>query len=331
MSGIDWSKSQPSDTHYDTENRLFVNFDAMQDWNRKLVARPSPAWSGEGLPPVGTACQINGTVLQELKGHERSWRKVEIIAHTHFGGVDVAVGRDLECATLGWGTPAVFRPIPAWSGEGETCAASELTQLADKYLSYCPETGILLWKDNQQKRFIGREAGFITHHGYRRVNLGKTQIHAHQLIWLMVYGYLPDCEIDHVNGSRDDNRIDNLRLATTQQNQQNTGVRVDNVLGIKGVRLRPSGRYQARVSLTDGSRLTKTFKTCAEAVCWLAKQREDSHGDFANTPEQIAADERHEAVMRMSDIVGGIEKVPSWTDAIEALYDAGLRFSEQPK
>ena len=161
MSGIDWSKSQPSDTHYDTENRLFVNFDAMHDWNRKLVARPSPAWSGEGLPPVGTACQINGTVLQELKGHERSWRKVEIIAHTHFGGVDVAVGRDLECATLGWGTPAVFRPI--------------------------------------------------------------------------------------------------------------------------------------------------------------------------RTPEQIAADERHEAVMRMSDIVGGIEKVPSWTDAIEALYDAGLRFSEQDK
>jgi hypothetical protein len=49
------------------------------------------------------------------------------------------------------------------------------------------------------------------------------------------------------------------------------------------------------------------------------------------TPEQIAADERHEAVMRMSDIVGDIEKVPSWTDALEALYDAGLRFSEQPK
>ena len=75
MSGIDWSKSQPSDTHYDTENRLFVNFDAMHDWNRKLVARPSPAWSGEGNPPVGIEC------LSCWTSGSREYHKAKIIAY----------------------------------------------------------------------------------------------------------------------------------------------------------------------------------------------------------------------------------------------------------
>ncbi len=161
---------------------------------------------------------------------------------------------------------------------------------------YDPKTGSLKWKENQQKRFIGREAGFINHHGYRRVNIGKTKLHAHQIIWLMQYGELPECEIDHINGIRDDNRLENLRLATQQKNQQNAGLRIDNALGVKGVRLRPSGNYQARVKLSDGSRAVKTFCTAIEAVSWLAMQREISHGEYANTPEQIAAEEKAKAI-----------------------------------
>lgn len=75
------------------------------------VVRPNQPWTGAGLPPVGTVCEIHGTVGQELRDEEFSWRQVEIIAHTNFGGGDVAVGRDLECATLGWGIASKFRPI----------------------------------------------------------------------------------------------------------------------------------------------------------------------------------------------------------------------------
>lgn len=181
-----------------------------------------------------------------------------------------------------------------WNGEGlpPVGMVCELQQEVLRLFSYDPKTGSLKWKENQQKRFVGREAGSINHHGYRRVNLGKTKLHAHQIIWLMHHGELPDCEIDHINGVRDDNRLENLRLATQQKNQQNAGLRIDNALGVKGVRLRPSGNYQARVKLSDGSRAVKTFCTVIEAVSWLAMQREMSHGDYANTPEQIAAEER---------------------------------------
>ncbi|HGQ7330194.1 TPA: HNH endonuclease [Pseudomonas aeruginosa] len=220
----------------------------------------------------------------------------------------------------------VERPV-TWNGQGlpPVGTVCELQQEMKRIFSYDPETGCLRWKENQQKRFIGRVAGFITHHGYRRVNVGKTKLHAHQIIWLMHHGELPDCEIDHINGMRDDNRLENLRLANQQQNQQNSNVRIDNVLGVKGVRLRPSGNYQARVKLSDGSRAVKTFRTLTEAVSWLAMQREISHGEYANTPEQIAAEEREKAV---GDMAMSIQGVPYQYPTLYALYDAGYRRQE---
>ncbi|HCR1638165.1 TPA: HNH endonuclease [Pseudomonas aeruginosa] len=215
-----------------------------------------------------------------------------------------------------------------WDGQGlpPVGTVCELQQEMKRIFSYDPETGCLRWKENQQKRFIGRVAGFITHHGYRRVNVGKTKLHAHQIIWLMHHGELPDCEIDHINGMRDDNRLENLRLANQQQNQQNSNVRIDNVLGVKGVRLRPSGNYQARVKLSDGSRSVKTFRTLTEAVSWLAMQREISHGEYANTPEQIAAEERAKAIEEMCFAVETLT-----VKQAKALYDAGYRRQEEGK
>ena len=43
----------------------------------------------------------------------------------------------------------------------------------------------------------------------------------HQLAYYCKYGRVVDC-IDHINGIRSDNRIENLREVTNQQNQFNT-------------------------------------------------------------------------------------------------------------
>lgn len=107
----------------------------MSDYFREAFGREpdnsGPAWDGTGLPPVGTACEIHGTVWQELHGDEFSWRRVEIIAHTNFGGSDVAVGRDIECATLGWGIASKFRPIRT----PEQIAAEERQKAVDQMLA----------------------------------------------------------------------------------------------------------------------------------------------------------------------------------------------------
>ncbi|QHJ82282.1 MAG: hypothetical protein [Bacteriophage sp.] len=160
----------------------------------------------------------------------------------------------------------------------------ELQNHAKKFLEYDKETGTLTWVYNTHKRFIGKEAGCIKPSGYRTLHIFKTVIEAHRIIWLIEYGFLPECEIDHINGNKSDNRLSNLRMADQQKNQQNRGVRVDSELGVKGVRIKPSGKYEARVKLTDGSRASKTFKTINEAVLWLAELRVESHGEYAKTP-----------------------------------------------
>lgn len=80
----------------------------------------------------------------------------------------------------------------------------------------------LYWKkktSNKSRISIGTRIGSICHQ-YRSVEFKGKRYLEHRLIWLLFYGYLPK-EIDHINGIKDDNRIENLREVTHLQNQQN--------------------------------------------------------------------------------------------------------------
>ena len=64
--------------------------------------------------------------------------------------------------------------------------------------------------------------------GYNQVMFNGKPIYEHRLVWESVNGPIPDgMQIDHINRIRDDNRIENLRLVTCQQNHFNRS-------GVKG-------------------------------------------------------------------------------------------------
>lgn len=77
----------------------------------QLIPRPALWHEGCHLPPVGTVCEVNGAVGQELRKQEFSWVKCEIVSHANFCGVPIAIGVNAEMATLGWGMAIKFRRI----------------------------------------------------------------------------------------------------------------------------------------------------------------------------------------------------------------------------
>lgn len=109
--------------------------------------------------------------------------------------------------------------------------AEELRQRLD----YNPETGIFTWKKlpaTTSAARIGGEAGCLWNTGYRMIVMKPKRYLAHRLAWLYVYGKWPDKDLDHINRNPSDNRIANLREATTRENQLNT---TPGKSGVKGV------------------------------------------------------------------------------------------------
>ena len=67
----------------------------------------------------------------------------------------------------------------------------------------------------------GRRAGTLKREsGYRRVRVGGGKImYEHRIVWEMHNGAIPEgMQVDHINGIRDDNRIENLQLLTLVEN-----------------------------------------------------------------------------------------------------------------
>jgi hypothetical protein len=149
--------------------------------------------------------------------------------------------------------------------------------------AYDPETGNVSWLRDRigANNSIRARAGDGA--GYRQVEVDGRVLQCHRVAWALVTGRWPKCEIDHRNGKRDDNRWENLREATHQQNAHNRRVRKDSASGLKGVSFhRRTGKWQAYIGLAGEQKYLGLFETRAAAHRAYLAAAKERFGAFAN-------------------------------------------------
>ena len=112
---------------------------------------------------------------------------------------------------------------------------------------------------------VGSVAGSYDR-SYQRIRINGKNYFAHRLVWLYFYGQWPKTQLDHINGDTMDNRIDNLREVTTQQNQRNCGMSSGNTSGVRGVRRKQSQNWLADITINRKTKNLGTYKSFNEAV-----------------------------------------------------------------
>ena len=96
-------------------------------------------------------------------------------------------------------------------------------ELIRSVLEYEKETGFFFWKvkPSHSKISVGDRAGTLLKNGYVMIRINKRGYLAHRLAWAIIHGESPVQMIDHINGIKTDNSIENIRPVTRSQNLQN--------------------------------------------------------------------------------------------------------------
>jgi hypothetical protein len=106
--------------------------------------------------------------------------------------------------------------------------------------------------------------------------------YAHRLAWFYAYGRWPKEKLDHRDGPRDANKLDNLREANDLQNARNSRIGRNNTSGLKGVSLfKRDGTWRAQITVDSKNIHLGYFETAVEAHAAYRYAAERYHGDFA--------------------------------------------------
>lgn len=124
--------------------------------------------------------------------------------------------------------------------------------------------------------------------GYLQGGLLNEKLYAHRAVWCLATGRWPAGAIDHINGSRHDNRICNLRDVPHVQNCRNQPLSKVNTSGFTGVHFDVArNKYAAHITVDGRTLHLGRFDTLAAAR--LARQQANTKHGFHNNHGRQAA------------------------------------------
>lgn len=122
----------------------------------------------------------------------------------------------------------------------------------------------------------GNYVGFKTSYGYKAIDVTGRQVRVHQLVAaeFLEHRDAPNkfIMIDHINGDKSDNNVNNLRIVTAKQNSRNTKRFKQKRLGC--IYITRCNTYQALITF-KGKRHVKSFKTKSEAENFITQKNKE--------------------------------------------------------
>ena len=128
-------------------------------------------------------------------------------------------------------------PIKSSQQKATTEKADKVLEALKSFCDYDPELGTFIKRCNPPGRFtrgaVGKPVDYAHNRGYRCMWLLEAPWLIHRLVWLWHHGEL--ASIDHIDGDKTNNRIENLRAVSQEYNARNARMRKDNTSGHSGI------------------------------------------------------------------------------------------------
>lgn len=144
--------------------------------------------------------------------------------------------------------------------------------------------GALYWRVKPCRRDpVGMKAGFFdAARGYTAICYNRKRYYIHRLIYLIHNGYLPP-QVDHIDGDKTNNRIENLRACNHAQNARNKPAQINNTSGVKNV-VWDKNRLKWVVYMKVNGKNTNFggFEDIELAAFVASELRDRHHQEFAN-------------------------------------------------
>lgn len=170
------------------------------------------------------------------------------------------------------------------------CLAQEISSIVnkDKYVGnlngWCEDSnskwlipsncGQKVYYDSDDANLIEQYTWYINNNGYAETNISHKKVSMHQLIGCKSY--------DHKDRDKLNNRKDNLRPATKQENSRNRRPQINNTSGIIGVSFRKeTKKWRARIHINKKQKSLGDFENKNDAIKTRLEAEAKYYGEFA--------------------------------------------------
>lgn len=142
------------------------------------------------------------------------------------------------------------------------------------------DNGSLIYKTRPSKcvKIGDITSGYQRKDGYKTITIQYKPYYFHRVVFLMQTGYLPDF-IDHIDNNKANNKIENLRPCTAQQNCQNK----QGITKNKNISWSKNAN-KWKISFRNNGKLQHYgyFKDLDEAINKASEIRNNLHKEFSN-------------------------------------------------